>query len=62
MTLFRDAFYPFHLILRRTVRSVSKDGLLAPEYAAHPSRRARALLRRRVRGWQALNTFLAEGH
>jgi hypothetical protein len=35
------------LILRRTFRSVSKDGPLAPEFAAHPSRRAGALLRMR---------------
>ncbi len=35
------------LILRRTFGSVSKDGPLAPEFAAHPSRRAGALLRMR---------------
>ncbi|QFT67497.1 hypothetical protein FIU93_11990 [Labrenzia sp. THAF35] len=42
------------LILRRTFGSVSKDGPLAPELAAHPSRRAGALLRMRGKLQQLL--------
>ncbi len=42
------------LILRRTFRSVSKDGPLAPEFAAHPSRRVGALLRMRGKLQQLL--------
>ena len=42
------------LILRRTFGSVSKDGPLAPKFAAHPSRRAGALLRMRGKLQQLL--------
>ena len=62
MNSVRDACLSFILILRRTVRSVSKDGLLAPEFAAHPSRRACALLRMRGTGWQTFNNHIIEGH